>query len=173
MRLSLNQYLYLEDLHAKLGLNRFKTMSTAKITARDVRIFLMDTPALNTLLDGVRWSDEDIDRAGLFVVDAFNCQLPPTGYISSVESFPFRYLLLIGVAGHLLRGAAVGEASNALSYQADGVSVADRDKAQVFSELGNNFWKEFLDMSKQIKLAANVNSLLGMTGSEFGYTPLY
>lgn len=148
-------------------------MATAKITVADVRRFLLDKPEANTLIQGMRWTDEDIDRACVDVIDAYNSIPPPVGFVSSVETFPLRYLLLIGVAGHLLRGAAVSEASNQLTYSAEGVQVADRDKAQIFTELGNAFWREFLDMSKQVKVSQNVNALLGSTGSEYGWGPSY
>jgi len=143
-------------------------MAAAKITSTDVRRFLLDKPNLNTLMDGVRWTDEDIDKACIDVIDAYNCIPPAIGYVSTVESFPLRYLLLIGVSGHLLRGAAIGEASNQLNYSAEGVQVADRDKAGLFTELGNGFWKEFMEMSKQVKITQNVNALLGSIGSEYG-----
>lgn len=148
-------------------------MATAKITVNDVRRFLLDKPEANTLIQGVRWSDSDIDQACVDVIDAYNSIPPPVGYVQSVEAFPLRYLLLIGVSGHLLRGAAISEASNQLSYSAEGVQVADRDRAQIFTELGNSFWREFMDMAKQIKISQNVNSLLGSTGSEYGWGPSY
>ena len=144
-------------------------MATARITPKDVRRFLMDKPGANTLIDGVRWTDEDIDAACMDVIDAYNATLPPIGFVSSIESFPLRYLLLIGVAGHLLRGAAISEASNQLSYSAEGVQVQDRDKAPIFTELGNGFWKEFLETTKQVKLAQNVNALFGTSSSEYGW----
>lgn len=148
-------------------------MATAKITVADVRRFLLDKPEANTLIQGVRWTDEDIDKACVDVIDAYNTIPPPVGFVQSVEGFPLRYLLLIGVAGHLLRGAAVSEASNQLNYSAEGVQVADRDRAQIFTELGNGFWKDFLEMAKQVKISQNVNALLGGKGSEYGWGPSY
>lgn len=144
-------------------------MATAAITVEDVRMFLMDKPELNTLFDGVRWSDKDIDRATELVVDAFN-SWPPVIESYTVETFPFRYLLLMGVAGHLLRSAALGEASNALNYSAAGVTVADRDKAAIFADLGNTYWRELQTGAQQIKVAGNVNSMLGHVGSEFRWS---
>lgn len=148
-------------------------MATARITVNDIRRFIMDKPEANTLIDGVRWSDEDIDKACMDVIDAYNVIPPPIGFVSKIENFPMRYLLLIGVTGHLLRGAAVSEASNQLNYSAEGVQISDRDKAQIFTELGNNYWKEFMDMSKQVKISQNVNALLGSVGSEYGWGPSY
>lgn len=148
-------------------------MATARISVNDIRRFLLDKPGLNTLIDGVKWSDEDIDKACIDVIDAYNIIPPPIGHVNSIESFPHRYLLLIGASGHLLRGAAIGEAVNQLTYSAEGVQVSDRDKAQLFTELGNGFWKEFLDTARQIKISQNVNALLGTIGSEYGWVSSY
>lgn len=148
-------------------------MATARITVADIRRFILDKPELNTLIEGVKWMDEDIDKACIDVIDAYNVIPPPIGSVSCVEAFPMRYLLLIGVAGHLLRGAAVGEAINQLTYSAEGVQVGDRDKAQIFTELGNSLWAEFKEMAKQVKISQNVNALLGSFGSEYGWGPSY
>lgn len=127
----------------------------------------MDRPELNTLIDGVRFSSESIEQAQIFVVDYFNLMAPPTGNSYTVESFPSRALMLIGVCGHLLRGASVGEASNELQYSAAGVQVDDRSKAQVFSQIGKDFWEEYKDLSKQMKLTQNINQVYGIINSEY------
>lgn len=142
-------------------------MATAIITEKSIRMFLMDKPELNPLLQGVRFSSEDMDEAIINVVDYYNVILPQTGRNYTVESFPSRYLLLIGVSGHLLRGAAINEASNNLTYSAEGTSINDKDKAQVFTELGNNFWQEFKTLAKDLKTAEAVNQLYGSFGSEY------
>jgi hypothetical protein len=146
-------------------------VATQIVIVEDVRRFMMDRPELNTLFEGVRWSSEDIDKAAEFVVDAFN-SWPPVldANRHTVETFPWRYLLLMGIAGHLLRGAAIGEASNHLTYSAAGVSVGDRDKASIFLDLGNAWWREFQESAKQIKVAQNVNGLLNHVGSEFRWS---
>lgn len=143
-------------------------MASAIVSERELRMFAMDKPELNTLVDSVRFSPEDIEQAQLFVVDRFNL-LPPPSLNYTVETFPSRSLMTLGVWGWLLRGAAIGEASNNLSYSADGVQVNDRDKAEIFTNLGNAMWAEFMEAAKEIKLAASVNRVYGSVPSEYKY----
>ena len=142
-------------------------MATPIISEREIRIFMMDKPELNPLLQGVRFSSEDIDQAIINVVDYYNVMIPQTGRNYTVENFPSRWLLLTGVSGHLLRGASINEASNQLTYSVEGVQVNDKDKAQIFAELGTALWNEFKQMAKDLKIAENVNQLYGCLGSEY------
>ena len=140
-------------------------MSTARVTEKDVRLFMMDKPELNPLLRGVRWSPEDIDSAIVYTVSFYN-EFPPLigGY--TVETFPFRHTLLMGVAGHLLRSAAINQASNNLTYSVDGVNVNDNDKAEIFARLGQQYWEDFKTQVANIKVAQNLSSAFGSSPSE-------
>ncbi len=142
-------------------------MATPIISEREIRMWMLDRPELNTLVDGVRFSPEGIEQAQIFVVDYFNLLTPPTGNSYVVENFPSRALMLIGVCGHLLRGAAIGEASNELSYSAAGIQIDDRNKASVFSQIGQSFWDEFKELSKQMKMTQNINQVYGVYHSEY------
>jgi hypothetical protein len=142
-------------------------MATSALTERSLRIFAMDRPELNTLVDGVRFSPEDIQEAQVMVVDYFNTSLPPLGVFYTVEDFPYRYLMMLGVWGHLLRGAAINQASNQFSYAAAGVQINDNDKAGVFSNLGNQYWAEFQRMTLELKMAKNVAQVFGTENSEY------
>lgn len=144
-------------------------MSAPIITEADVRMFMMDKPELNTLIDGVRWSAEEIDKAMIMVVDMYNSMSPPTGENFTIETFPFAYLLLMGTAGYLLKSASINQASNNLTYSAEGVQVNDQDKAQVFAELGGAFWKEAQAGLQQAKINANIMGAYGTKYSEYIY----
>src|SRR5579859_5690061 len=117
-------------------------MAATKLSEQDIRLFLMDKKELNPLLRGVRWTTEDIDSAINRCVDFWN-ETPPFINPLSPACFPFRYTLLIGVSGHLLKSASINEASNQLQYTADGITVLDKDKAEIFAKLGGMFWDEF------------------------------
>lgn len=144
-------------------------MASAAITEKDIRLFLMDVPQLNPLLQGVRWTAEDIDNAIVNVLDYYNSTAPFTGRSYSVETFPYRYLLLIGTAGMLLRSASINEASNQFEYSVDGVQVQDKNKAQLFAQMGQQYWEEFKDQAKQLKLNQAASQLFSTIGSEYGY----
>jgi hypothetical protein len=143
-------------------------MATASITEKDIRVFLMDKPELNPLLRGVRWSPEEIEAALVHCVSCANEMAPPTA-VYTVETFPLRYNLMIGCAGHLLKSASINEANNNLSYQLDGVTVNDKDKSQVFAQLGQQFWDEFKLSVKEMKMAQNLSAAFGGFGSEFRF----
>lgn len=126
----------------------------------------MDRPEINTLVDSVRFGPGEIEQAQIRVVDRFNI-LPPPSSFYTVETFPSSALLCLGVWGWLLRGAAIGEASNDFSYSVAGVSINDRNKAEIFTTLGEKFWAEFLEMSKEIKVTQSVNKVFGTKHSEY------
>lgn len=144
-------------------------MAQTVITEKELRMWSMDRPEINTLVDNVRFTPEDIESAIISVVDFFNILTPPTVHAYTVENFPSRALLTLGVWGWLLRGAAIGEASNNLAYGADGVQVNDRDKAEIFTSIGNNLWAEFKEMAQAIKLTQSINKVYGNISSEYYY----
>lgn len=143
-------------------------MAQTVITEDDLRLFAFDRPELNTLVDGVRFSSEAIERAMVTVVDRFNL-LPPPVSNYTIETFPSRSLLLLGTWGFLLRGAAIGEASNNLSYAAGGVQINDRDKAEIFTHLGTQFWQEFLETAKEMKITQSIHQAFGYIPSEYAW----
>ncbi len=140
-------------------------MSAGKITEKDIRLFMMDKPELNTLIRGVRWSPEEIDAAIAYAVSYYN-ESPPFigGY--TVETFPWKHTLLLGTAGHLLRSASINEASNNLAYSADNITVNDKDKADIFLRLGTQYWDEFKTNIQNMKVAQNIASCYGSSVSE-------
>jgi ABC-type lipoprotein release transport system permease subunit len=87
----------------------------------------------------------------------------------TLENFPFRSLLLMGTAGYLLRSAALNEASNQLTYSADGVQVSDKDKAQIFTSLGSSLWEEFKQLASNIRISHNIAQVYGVKHSEYVY----
>lgn len=143
-------------------------MATPKLDEAAIRIFLMDKKELNPLLRGVRWSTEDIDGAVNRCVDYYN-ETPPFIGATTPGCFPYRYTLLVGVSGHLLRSASINEASNQLDYSADGVSVQDKDKAEIFMKIGNMYWQEFTDKVLTIKMTVNLSNAFGSNHSELQY----
>ena len=140
----------------------------AKLTQEDVRLFLMDRKELNPLLRGVRWNTDDIDGAINRCADYYN-ETPPFISTVSANNFPYRYTLLVGVSGHLLKSASINEASNQLQYNADGITVQDKDKAEIFAKLGGMFWDEFKDKVQNIKIAQNIGQAFATDYSELIY----
>jgi hypothetical protein len=144
-------------------------MATPILTTEEVRTFLMDRAELNPLILGIRFTPEMIDQAMINTVDYYNLMPPPIGEMYTVETFPYRSLLLLGTAGYVLRSAAINEAANQLSYASDGVQINDKDKAQIFSSLGNELWNEFKELAKNIRINHNTAQVYGVKHSEYIY----
>lgn len=148
-------------------------MATPILTAEEVRLFLQDRAELNPLLLGIRFTPEMIEQAMLNTVDYYNLMNPPLGVMYSIENFPYRSLLLLGTAAYLLRSGAINEASNQLSYSADGVQINDKDKAQIFMSLAENLQKDFKELGQQIKMNQNIAQIYGVKHSEYIYRRRY
>lgn len=148
-------------------------MATPILTAEEVRLFLQDRAELNPLLLGIRFTPEMIEQAMLNTVDYYNLMNPPLGIMYSIENFPYRSLLLLGTAAYLLRSGAINEASNQLSYSADGVQINDKDKAQIFMSLAENLQKDFKELGQQIKMNQNIAQIYGVKHSEYIYRRRY
>ncbi len=144
-------------------------MSTPIITERELRLFAKDFKDSNDLLGAVRFSPEEIEQAVINVIDYFNILPPPTGITYAQEAFPSKALLAKGVWGWLLMGASIHQASNELEYAADGVTINDDNKAQIFTAIGQKFWDEFVTLAKDIKLTQNINQVYGTKNSEYRY----
>jgi hypothetical protein len=144
-------------------------MAQSILTSEEIRMFLLDRAELNPLLLGIRFTPEMIEQAIINTVDYFNLMNPPINEYYTVETFPFRSLLLLGASGYLLRSAAINEASNQLSYASDGVQVNDKDKAQIFLSIGGGLWEEFKQMATNIRININVGQVYGIKHSEYIY----
>jgi len=143
-------------------------MASPILTSEEVRLFLQDRQELNPLILGVRFTPEMIEQAMINTVDYYNLMNPPTG-MYTIETFPYRSLLLLGSAAYLLRSGAINEAANNLSYAADGVQINDKDKAQIFMSLAQNLQEEFKELAQQIKINHNISQIYGTVHSEYIY----
>lgn len=148
-------------------------MATPILTSEEVRLFLQDRTELNPLLLGVRFTPEMIEQAMINAVDYYNLMNPPLGQMHTIESFPYRSLLLLGTAAYLLRSGAINEAANQLSYAADGIQVNDKDKAQIFMTLAQNLQQDFKELGQQIKMNQNIAQIYGVKHSEYIYRRRY
>jgi hypothetical protein len=148
-------------------------MASPILTSEEIRLFLQDRSELNTLILGIRFTPEMIEQAMINTVDYYNLMNPPVGRMYTIESFPYRSLLLLGAASYLLRSASINEAANQLSYSADGIQVADKDKAQVFASLSQNLQQDFKELAQQIKMNHNISQVYGVKHSEYIYRRRY
>lgn len=142
----------------------------ALVTPNDIRFFLMDrTAAENFLLDSVEFSDEDIQSAMMLAVDKYNSTLPMVDTYE-IESFPYRYELMLGAAATLLRAKAVNFSRNRLDFTTkDGATINDKAKTQEYMALANAMMQEFDARITNIKKTKNAEECYGNVPGPFQY----
>ena len=125
------------------------------INQEDVRLFLVDYPESNDLLDKEEFSSKRIEAAIAFTVDRFNDESPQTLYLP--DNFPFRYILLVGTVIHLLKSEIAFASRNRLPYQDGQFAIDDKAKVDsyraIISQLEPDFKKSIED--KKVELNAN------------------
>ena len=127
------------------------------MTDMEVRIFLRDTdPEANLLLDDFEFSDEEIRTAMNITMDRWN-DTPPDIYRMDYDKFPYRSILLLGVASNLLSMAAHRYRRNSLAINAGGTSVNDQDKAGQYDQAAARLRDEYLHMIRTKKRELNSN----------------
>ena len=145
----------------------------AIITDKDIRRFMRDLPGLNTLIEGVEFSAEDIQQGQIDTVDRFNILSPPLNIYYTVENFPFRHLMLLGCASFLLRSESFRQAVNQLDYSVEGVQIQDKNKSPLFTTLADKLDEQFERLAQQIRVNINIAGIYGYMPSEYIYRPQF
>ena len=104
------------------------------LTRDQVRRFMRDTPGpvqdtgvLNILLDGVEFSDKDIDAALLFTIDFYNAMTPRTAF--DLAYLP-RIVILYGAVAHLMNSEGLRQLRNQATVQDGNVQPIGIDDKQ-------------------------------------------
>lgn len=125
------------------------------MTDMEVRIFLRDAdPSANILLDDFEFTAEEIRTAMNLAVDKWN-DTPPDIYRMDYDHFPYRSILLLGVASNLLYMAARRYARNSLQINAGGTSVNDQAKAAEYDQASERLRQEYLQAIRMKKRELN------------------
>lgn len=131
--------------------------NTGYLTELDVRAFLRDTtPEANLLLDDYEYGPEEIRQAMTMAVDTWN-DTPPDILRHTVESFPYRRILMLGTAANLLTMAGMMFRRNRLPYQIAGGSVDDQNKAPDYDRAATELAAQFNAMLRQKKMELNID----------------
>jgi hypothetical protein len=138
-----------------------KALST--ISVAEVRLALRDRcPEANFLLDDVEFNNEEIAWAIRRPVDYWNERPPPIGTYTA-GNFPYRFNWLNGTISQLMLLAAPWYERNNLTYQAAGLSVNDKNKAQFYAQWGASLWKDYTGWVNLEKKRINMESFYGIT----------
>ena len=126
-------------------------------TLLEIRLMLRDSSAFeNLLLDDVSFKDEEIALAAIRPIQYFNEVEPDIGVYFSTSNFPWRAHWIDGMLAQLYLIAAEDYRKNSLSYQAGGLSVADKDKAQNYMNAYKEKWASFVHFVRDKKGAINM-----------------
>ena len=132
------------------------------INPDDVREFLRDYPDKNPLVDGVEFSDKDVEKAIKRTISMGNVTARPTSY--TVTNFPNDYVLLMGVCSYLLKSEATRQLRNEAMYQDGNIQPVGLDnKQQAYTALAAQINQEFIQTLTAIKVQENLNSFGSMS----------
>src|SRR6056300_168271 len=92
-----------------------------------VRQYLRDFPELNRLIDGEESSDRMIAWAAIDALDDIN-NTPPLIGAYTIDSFPYRSLLLRGTVIAVLESVGLLQTRNQINYNDGGIQVSASDK---------------------------------------------
>lgn len=150
------------------------TPSRARLVTRDdVRRWLRDFPpgyvpgtgVLNTLLDGVEFSDDDVDLGIRMAVDRYNAITPLTQLTE--DRIP-RALVMYGCVAHLLASEGHRQRRNQATAQAEGVvPVGIDDKAPLYMQGSAGLLEQFDALARPAKTQRNMESMYGSLGSGY------
>ena len=128
------------------------------LTEVDVRVFMRDNcPEANLLLDDYEFGYEEIRTAMTLAVDLYN-ETPPFLRNYTVDTFPYRYHLLMGTVANLLTMASIRYRRNDLTYQIPGGAINDQNKWQSYDKLAAQLGAQYKDWVTKTKVAKNMES---------------
>jgi len=135
------------------------------VTLDDIRGFLRDRTDYNILLDGVEFTDTDIDRAVRFTVAKFNA----TDRVTNESADTINpYILMVGATAWLLRSEAHKQVRNQATYQdGDIAPIGVDDKQALYAGLAADLRNEFTEMVVTNKMSTNLDRAYDCVGSGY------
>lgn len=135
----------------------------------EVRLHMRDSgPEDNIWLDSEEFDLAEVANAVEKCVRHWNEAMPPIDQKYRTATWPWRVNLLDGVAAYLYRMAARHYRRVHLPYQAGGLAVDDKNKAQEYEAIAADLWKRFDDWVGDQKTKLNAEAAMGTLGSAYG-----
>jgi hypothetical protein len=118
---------------------------------------MRDYPDKNPLVGDVEFTDKEIERAINLVLSISNIISRVTSY--TITNFPNAYVLMLGVASHLLKTEAMRQLRNEATYQDGNIQPVGIDnKQQGYLQMSGVMQQEFNQLVTTIKLNENMNT---------------
>jgi hypothetical protein len=135
---------------------------------RYLRLFMMDTPELNRLINKYESDDEMLTFAIEMTISDWNSTTPLIG-AKDIGNFPSLYLLMHGAAIQLLKSQGLRQARNELNYSAGGSSFIRSNKSNYYMSWMVNFANEYETKKRNMKIQQNINRGWGGVNSEYDW----
>jgi len=133
---------------------------------RYLRLFMLDTPALNRLIRKEESNTELFDFAIEMAISDWNSTTPVLG-CTTISNYPSLYLLMHAAAIQLLKSQGIYQARNELNYSAGGSSFLRANKSNYYMQWMINFANEYETKKRNLKIQQNVNRGWGGVNSEY------
>ena len=123
-----------------------------------MRQYLRDFQELNRLIDGEETSDRMIAWSVIDALDDINNTPPLIGQYT-VETFPYRSLLLRGTVITVLESVGLLQTRNQLNFSDGGIQVGVSDKAPMIMQWINMLRSSYEQKKQQYKIAVNISQV--------------
>ena len=136
---------------------------------REIRLYLRDSsPEDNPLLNTLEFDLSEICEVMVQCVQHWNTSQPKINRFFNTTNFPNPTVLFDGIMGELYILAAKHYRRNQLAYNAGGIAVDDKNKAQEYEAIGNQMLQEYMKWVKMTKVQINKEAWDGSFGSTYG-----
>ncbi len=133
---------------------------------RYLRLFMLDTPAINRLIRQEESDAELMTFAIEMAISDWNSTTPVMGCVD-IGNYPSLYLLMHGAAIQLLKTQGLVQARNELQYQAGGSSFMRSNKTNYYQSWMVNFANDYEVKKRNLKLSQNIDRGWGGVSSEY------
>jgi hypothetical protein len=140
------------------------------LSIAELRLYIHESnPNENLWLEMEEFDPTELAMCIELPVRAFNELPPPLPVSYNTTNFPYKYNWLIGATAQLYRVKAKHYLRTHLPYQtAGGAAVDDKNKFQVYEQIGLTMWQEYLAWVRMKKVELNIEG--GFRGLPSGYT---
>jgi len=143
------------------------------LTVEEVRVYMRDAPKYNKLLDDFHFTQREVDFAIDLTVDEFNTLPPPIGNYT-INNFPSKELLILGVIGHLLNAEAILQLRNQITATDGDIAPVDIDnKMAQYQQLGSYYREMFRQKAQLVKQKINIEKCYGTIPSGYAGVSRY
>ena len=139
------------------------------LTVAELRLSLRDVDRDGNLwLASFEWDLAEIAQCIIRPIAEFNESPPPLDQQYNTSTFPYRYNWLKASQAYMLQIAAFWYMRVHLPYQAGGLSIDDKNKADIYWRTSQQLMQEWKQWMQFTKVRANAEGAYQSMGSSYG-----